>query len=154
MRKPFTTTADGESAETITHDEARLDIGSAALDEPAEIGITPLIPEQLPVLGAGMDNVTDAPRAGYRFTPTPFEFETDVTISLPYDAAKLTAAGLTLREGELPGSPTPTRCGWPCRPRTTSFGRPGSRPATPVTHRRPRRAPRRPCRGCAHAGES
>ncbi|MFI6637064.1 hypothetical protein ACIBI7_49965 [Nonomuraea fuscirosea] len=53
MRKPFTTTADGESAKTITHDEARLDIGSAALDEPAEIGITPLTPEQLPVLAPG-----------------------------------------------------------------------------------------------------
>ncbi|MEV5502551.1 hypothetical protein AB0M50_44840 [Nonomuraea fuscirosea] len=37
VRKPFTTTADGESAKTITHDEARLDIGSAALDEPAEV---------------------------------------------------------------------------------------------------------------------
>ncbi|WP_346102959.1 SpvB/TcaC N-terminal domain-containing protein [Nonomuraea maheshkhaliensis] len=93
--KPFTTVADGESAKTITHDEARLDIGSAALDEPAEIGITPLTPEELPVLGAGMDNVTEAPRAGYRFTPTPFEFEQDITISLPYDEAKLTAAGLT-----------------------------------------------------------
>lgn len=52
VRKPFTTTADGESAKTITHDEARLDIGSAALDELPKFGITPLTLEQLPVLGA------------------------------------------------------------------------------------------------------
>ncbi|MEV0620628.1 SpvB/TcaC N-terminal domain-containing protein, partial [Nonomuraea sp. NPDC050404] len=94
MQPPLKTTADGKSAKTITHDEARLDIGSAALDEPAEIGITPLTEAELPVLGAGMDNVTEAPRAGYRFTPTPFEFEQEITISLPYDAAKLEAAGL------------------------------------------------------------
>ncbi|WP_160150190.1 SpvB/TcaC N-terminal domain-containing protein [Nonomuraea solani] len=88
-------TADGKSATTMTYDEARLDIGTAALDEPAEIGITPLTEGQLPVLGAGMENVTEGPRAGYRFTPTPFEFEQDITISMPYDAAKLTTAGLT-----------------------------------------------------------
>ncbi|MEV0387957.1 SpvB/TcaC N-terminal domain-containing protein [Nonomuraea sp. NPDC050643] len=95
VRPGFTATADGKSAETITYDDVRLDIGGTALDEPAEIGITPLTEAQLPVLGAGMDNVTEGPRAGYRFTPTPFEFEQDITISLPYDAAKLEAAGLT-----------------------------------------------------------
>ncbi|MEU8401864.1 SpvB/TcaC N-terminal domain-containing protein [Nonomuraea sp. NPDC048892] len=92
---PFKATAESGTPETLTYDDVRLDVGSAALDEPTEIGITPLTEGELPVLGAGMENVTEGPRAGYRFTPTPFEFETDITISMPYDAAKLTAAGLT-----------------------------------------------------------
>ncbi|GAA2207343.1 hypothetical protein GCM10009850_028010 [Nonomuraea monospora] len=95
QRTAHQATADAKGPKTITHDGARLDIGSTALDEPTEIGITPLTEAELPVLGAGMDNVTGAPRAGYRFTPTPFEFEQDITISLPYDTEKLAAAGLT-----------------------------------------------------------
>ncbi|MGW0803301.1 SpvB/TcaC N-terminal domain-containing protein [Nonomuraea sp. NPDC002799] len=91
----YRTTADAKSAKTITYDDVRLDLGSTALDEPAEIGITPLTEGQVPVLGAGMENVTEGPRAGYRFTPTPFTFEQDITISLPYDPAKLATAGLT-----------------------------------------------------------
>ncbi|GAA3535331.1 hypothetical protein GCM10022419_013630 [Nonomuraea rosea] len=91
----YRATAEAESAKTITYDDVRLDIGTTALDEPAEIGITPLTEGQLPVLGAGMENVTEGPRAGYRFTPTPFEFEQDITISMPYDPSKLATAGLT-----------------------------------------------------------
>ncbi|MFI6503961.1 SpvB/TcaC N-terminal domain-containing protein [Nonomuraea typhae] len=95
VRPAYKATAAAKSPTTVTYDDVRLDIGSTALDEPAEIGITPLTEAELPVLGAGMDNATEAPRAGYRFTPSPFEFEQDITISLPYDAAKLAAAGLT-----------------------------------------------------------
>ncbi|RBQ17211.1 hypothetical protein DP939_25010 [Spongiactinospora rosea] len=95
VRPAFRATADGETAKTITYDDVRLDIGAEALGERTEIEIIPLTERQLPVLGAGMENVTEGPRAGYRFTPTPFEFERDITISLPYDATKLEAAGQT-----------------------------------------------------------
>ncbi|MFC5826052.1 SpvB/TcaC N-terminal domain-containing protein [Nonomuraea insulae] len=95
LRPAFLASADGKTAQTITYDDVRLSIGATALDEQTEIGITPLAEGQLPVLGAGMENVTEGPRAGYRFMPTPFEFEQDITISLPYDAAELETAGLT-----------------------------------------------------------
>ncbi|MDF5756272.1 SpvB/TcaC N-terminal domain-containing protein [Spongiactinospora sp. TRM90649] len=94
-RPAYRATAEGGTAKTITYDDVRLEIGAKALGGRTEIGITPLAKGQLPVLGAGMENVTEGPRAGYRFTPTPFRFEKEITISLPYDAAKLTAAGLT-----------------------------------------------------------
>jgi hypothetical protein len=80
---------------TISHDEAELTIGAQALDGPTEIGITPLTDAELPALGAGMENVTDGPRGGYRFTPTPFAFEQDITLSLPYDPNEVTATGYT-----------------------------------------------------------
>ncbi|MCG5219256.1 hypothetical protein [Streptosporangium sp. KLBMP 9127] len=95
VRPSYTVTADAKATKTISYDDVRLDLGVTALDEPTEIGITPLTEEQLPVLGAGMENVTEGPRAGYRFTPTPYEFEQDITVSVPYDAAELEAAGLT-----------------------------------------------------------
>ncbi|SEF70746.1 RHS repeat-associated core domain-containing protein [Nonomuraea solani] len=93
-RPAFRTTA-GKAARTLTHDEARLEIGAEALGSPTEIGVTPLSEAQLPALGAGMENVTKGPRRGYRFTPTPFEFKRDITVSLPYDPAALKAAGLS-----------------------------------------------------------
>ncbi|WP_090933165.1 hypothetical protein [Nonomuraea jiangxiensis] len=95
VRPAYKAMADGKTSRTLSYDDVQLNIGNTALDEPTEIGITPLTEAELPVLGAGMDNVTDGPRAGYRFTPTPFEFEQDITISVPYDAAKLAEAGLT-----------------------------------------------------------
>ncbi|WP_344883499.1 SpvB/TcaC N-terminal domain-containing protein [Nonomuraea antimicrobica] len=93
--QPAFEVAADEAPKTITHDEARLNIGARALDEQTEIGITPLTEAELPALGAGMENVTEGPRSGYRFTPTPFEFEQDITVSLPYDPNEVTATGLT-----------------------------------------------------------
>ncbi|MEV0382548.1 SpvB/TcaC N-terminal domain-containing protein [Nonomuraea sp. NPDC050643] len=85
----------GRAARTLSHEGARLDIGAEALSKPTDIGVTPLSEAQLPALGTGMENVTKGPRRGYRFTPTPFEFKRDITVSLPYDPVALKASGLS-----------------------------------------------------------
>lgn len=79
---------------SVAGDGAEVTLAPQAVSEPTEVGIEPLDATSLPGLGAGMDNVTKGPE-GYRFTPTPHTFETDITVSLPYDAAALKSAGHT-----------------------------------------------------------
>lgn len=78
----------------VAGDGAEVALAPEAVDRPTEIGVQPLSEATLPSLGSGMDNMTKGPR-GYRFTPTPHTFETDITVSLPYDPDALKAAGLT-----------------------------------------------------------
>ncbi|MFC4122900.1 SpvB/TcaC N-terminal domain-containing protein [Nonomuraea zeae] len=91
----FRTAAGPDAAVSVDHDGARLQIGKGALRDRTDIGVTPLSEAELPALGAGMDNVTMGPRRGYRFTPTPFTFDQQITVELPYDPAALTATGMT-----------------------------------------------------------
>ncbi|MEO3780224.1 SpvB/TcaC N-terminal domain-containing protein [Micromonospora sp. B11E3] len=72
---------------TITYDRAKLVIKPGAVRTPTGIGITPLPPGQLSKLDTGMTNVTARPRGGYRFTPHPQTFATNIEVSLPYDPA-------------------------------------------------------------------
>ncbi|MET9736101.1 SpvB/TcaC N-terminal domain-containing protein [Streptomyces sp. NPDC006458] len=76
----------------VERDGAAVALAPEAVSRPTEIGIQPLTESTLPGLGSGMDNMTEGPR-GYRFTPTPHTFETDITVSLPYDPDALKAAG-------------------------------------------------------------
>lgn len=77
----------------VEREGAEAALGSEAVSRPTEVGIQPLAEGQVPGLGAGMENVTKGPR-GYRFTPTPHHFDSDITVSLPYDPDALKAAGL------------------------------------------------------------
>ncbi|WP_405543364.1 polymorphic toxin-type HINT domain-containing protein [Streptomyces phaeochromogenes] len=79
---------------SVTRDGVEAALAPEAVDRPTEIGVQPLSESTMPSLGSGMDNMTKGPR-GYRFTPTPHTFETDITVSLPYDPDAVKAAGLT-----------------------------------------------------------
>jgi RHS repeat-associated protein len=46
----------------------------------------------VPELDPGMTNVTEAPQAGYQFTPHPFTFDQPVQVEIPYDPAQAAAA--------------------------------------------------------------
>ncbi|WP_369034861.1 SpvB/TcaC N-terminal domain-containing protein [Streptomyces adonidis] len=78
----------------VARDGAEAALAPEAVDRPTEIGVQPLTESSMPSLGSGMDNMTKGPR-GYRFTPTPHTFETDLTVTLPYDPEAVKAAGLT-----------------------------------------------------------
>ncbi|WP_105970589.1 SpvB/TcaC N-terminal domain-containing protein [Streptomyces geranii] len=78
----------------VARDGAEAALAPEAVDRPTEIGVQPLTESSLPSLGSGMDNMTAGPR-GYRFTPTPHTFETDLTVTLPYDPDAVKTAGLT-----------------------------------------------------------
>jgi hypothetical protein len=69
---------------------AALIAGPQATDEPVTVGITPL--GAVPELDPGMTNVTEAPQAGYQFTPHPFTFDQPVQVEIPYDPAQAAAA--------------------------------------------------------------
>ncbi|MFS8201938.1 SpvB/TcaC N-terminal domain-containing protein [Streptomyces sp. CWNU-52B] len=79
---------------SVARDGAEAALAPEAVDRPTEVGVQPLSESSMPGLGSGMDNVTEGPR-GYRFTPTPHTFETDITVTLPYDPDAVKAVGLT-----------------------------------------------------------
>ncbi|GAB7044697.1 MULTISPECIES: SpvB/TcaC N-terminal domain-containing protein [Catenuloplanes] len=81
-----------DTAATLAYDGATLSLGPGAVAEPVPIGITPLTEAELPPLDAGMTNVTEGPRAGYRFTPHPFRFAAPVEVSIPYDPERVGAS--------------------------------------------------------------
>ncbi|MEN3304441.1 MAG: hypothetical protein V7603_643 [Micromonosporaceae bacterium] len=77
----------GTRSRTLAFGGARLVVGSDATLGRLAIGITPLDAPDVPKLDAGMTNVTQGPRQGWRFTPHPFSFLRPVEVSLPYDPA-------------------------------------------------------------------
>ncbi|MFK3979614.1 SpvB/TcaC N-terminal domain-containing protein [Micromonospora sp. NPDC050397] len=77
---------------TVAYDGARLVIGAGATRVPVPIGITPLTADELPPLDVGMTNVTEGPRQGYRFTPQPFAFESEIEVVIPYDPERVGAS--------------------------------------------------------------
>ncbi|WP_159074406.1 SpvB/TcaC N-terminal domain-containing protein [Streptomyces dioscori] len=79
---------------SVARDGAEVALAPEAVDRPTEIGVQPLTESSMPSLGSGMDNVTEGP-SGFRFTPTPHTFDTDVTVTLPYDPDAVKTAGLT-----------------------------------------------------------
>ncbi|MEU9994643.1 SpvB/TcaC N-terminal domain-containing protein [Streptomyces sp. NPDC050848] len=87
-------TPDSGLLRRVEHQGAEVAIAPEAVAQPTEVGIQALTQGELPGLGAGMENVTGGPR-GYRFTPTPHQFEAGLTVSLPYDPEALKAAGMT-----------------------------------------------------------
>ncbi|OLB80539.1 MAG: hypothetical protein AUI14_06360 [Actinobacteria bacterium 13_2_20CM_2_71_6] len=82
----------GTRTRTVGYDDARLVVGSDATLARVAIGITPLAEPELPKLDAGMTNVTQGPRRGWRFTPHPYSFLQPIEVSLPYDPALVGSA--------------------------------------------------------------
>ncbi|HEY0736351.1 MAG TPA: SpvB/TcaC N-terminal domain-containing protein, partial [Herpetosiphonaceae bacterium] len=78
----------------VAHDGAVIGLGSGAVAEDTPISITPLAQQELPALDAGMTNVTQGPRGGYRFLPHGTRFREKIQLSLPYDKT-LIPPGLT-----------------------------------------------------------
>ena len=70
---------------TVSYDGAELVVGPDAVSDQITVGVTPLSTSDLPTLDAGMTDVTQGPRAGYRFTPHPYSFAKPIQITLPYD---------------------------------------------------------------------
>ncbi|HEY0603173.1 MAG TPA: SpvB/TcaC N-terminal domain-containing protein, partial [Herpetosiphonaceae bacterium] len=81
----------------VAHDGAVIALGSAAVAEDTPISITPLSQQELPALDAGMTNVTQGPRGGYRFLPHGTKFQEKIRLSLPYDKT-LIPPGLTAQD--------------------------------------------------------
>ncbi|MFI6603637.1 SpvB/TcaC N-terminal domain-containing protein [Nonomuraea sp. NPDC050536] len=71
----------------VAWDGAQVAIKPGALDKQVSIGITDLTNPELAALDSGMTNVTGKARSGFRFTPHPLQFLTDVQVTLPYDPA-------------------------------------------------------------------
>ena len=74
---------------TLRYADARLAFAEGAVRESLRIGITPLSSEALPLLDAGLVNVTKGPRSGWRFTPHGARFARAISIALPFDADRL-----------------------------------------------------------------
>jgi RHS repeat-associated protein len=70
-------------AKKISYKGVTLDIPAGAVDEEVEITIIPLTEGELPLLDAGMVNVT-APAAGYRFLPHGMKFRKAIKMSFAY----------------------------------------------------------------------
>jgi RHS repeat-associated protein len=70
-------------AKKISYRGVTLDIPAGAVDEDVEITIIPLTEGELPMLDAGMVNVT-APAAGYRFLPHGIKFRKAIKMSFAY----------------------------------------------------------------------
>ncbi len=76
---------------------ASLEVPPGAMDDAANIKITPLAEGDLPPLDPGMTNVTKGPHRGYRFTPHPYKFKKPVTVTIPY-AKSFIPPGLSERD--------------------------------------------------------
>lgn len=81
----------------VAHDGATIELGPQAVATDTPISITPLSQQELPVLDAGMTNVTQGPRKGYRFLPHGTRFQEKIRVSLPYDK-HLLPPGLTAQD--------------------------------------------------------
>jgi RHS repeat-associated protein len=78
-----------KQATTVAYDGAELAVGADATAGPVSVGVTPLIETDMAPLDVGMTNVTQGPRAGYRFTPHPFTFQDAVEVTIPYDPERV-----------------------------------------------------------------
>ncbi|MCH7703281.1 MAG: hypothetical protein IID37_16510, partial [Planctomycetes bacterium] len=75
-------------AVTLTHKRLALSIPAGALERAATITIEPLAPEELASLDAGLVNTIPDAR-GFRLEPHGLTFQKPITITLPYDPARL-----------------------------------------------------------------
>ncbi|HYJ98139.1 MAG TPA: SpvB/TcaC N-terminal domain-containing protein, partial [Burkholderiaceae bacterium] len=76
-------------AYTIAHDGATLTIPAGALSADTTLSITPLGLADLASPDAGLGIATLGPRAGYRMGPAGQRFTHPISITLPYDRARL-----------------------------------------------------------------
>ncbi len=76
---------------TLEFGGAKLEIPAGAVDADVRVTVRPLSPGQVPVLGAGMVNVTAGGRA-FRLGPREMQFKKPVTLTLPIDRARIEAS--------------------------------------------------------------
>ena len=96
---PSSTTADPGQTTVIVQDGGTVEVPPTAVDAPTTIEAESLCSSSLPPLDAGMTNVTDGPRDGYRFTPH-MTFDADLHITVPYDGT-LIPAGLAEQDVQI-----------------------------------------------------
>ena len=88
----------GESqAHVVAFDKARVVVPPGAVKAAVPVGISGLFGDEVPKLDAGMTNVTGTPRGGFRFTPHPMRFVSNVEVTLPYDP-KLMPTGMRAQD--------------------------------------------------------
>jgi RHS repeat-associated protein len=81
----------------VAFDSARVVVPPGAVKAAVSVGISDLIGDEVPKLDAGMTNVTGTPRGGFRFTPHPMRFASNVELTLPYDP-KLVPSGTSAQD--------------------------------------------------------
>ena len=98
---PPTTYTVAEPGETtvIEQDAGTVEVPPTAVDQPITIIAESLCAAELPPLDAGMTNVTEGPRDGYRFLPHE-TFDANLHITVPYDDG-LIPAGLTEQDVQI-----------------------------------------------------
>jgi RHS repeat-associated protein len=89
LAAPHTETVKAGAAAKVAHDGAVLDIPAGALTADTTLSITPLGLDDLAAPDPGLAIATLGPRAGYRMGPPGQRFARPITITLPYDRARL-----------------------------------------------------------------
>jgi RHS repeat-associated protein len=89
LAAPHTKIVKAGTAEKIEHDGAVLKIPAGALVTDTTLSITPLGLDDLAPPDPGLAIATLGPRAGYRMGPPGQRFARPITITLPYDRARL-----------------------------------------------------------------
>jgi RHS repeat-associated protein len=84
-----TATVKAGATAKVAHDGAVLDIPPGALVADTALSITPLGLDDLAAPDPGLSIATRGPRAGYRMGPPGQHFVRPITITLPYDPARL-----------------------------------------------------------------
>jgi RHS repeat-associated protein len=74
--------------EKLEFDGAGIELSGTEIGKDITLGIRALSARELALVNAGMTNVTKAGQ-GYRFTPTPMKFNSQLKVSIPYDPALL-----------------------------------------------------------------
>jgi RHS repeat-associated protein len=85
---PYGVVVAPERAATLEFAGAKLEVPAGAVKERVRLTIRPLEPGRVPVLDAGMTNVTAGGRA-FRLGPRGMKFEKPVALSLPVDRARV-----------------------------------------------------------------
>jgi RHS repeat-associated protein len=89
LAAPHRETVRKGAAAKIAHDGAVLEIPAGALTADTTLSITPLGLDDLAAPNPGLAIATLGPRAGYRMGPPGQRFARPITITLPYDRARL-----------------------------------------------------------------
>jgi RHS repeat-associated protein len=89
LAAPHTETVKAGTAARIAHDGAVLEIPAGAVTADTTLSITPLGLDDLAAPDPGLAIATLGPRAGYRMGPPGQRFARPITVTLPYDPARL-----------------------------------------------------------------